>query len=104
MTTSLTGFGIIVGALLGGVAGLCGFTSAGLTAFSKNLAKKATKHEKIETLTFAKQNSVSELVSKALADKQITDSEFAIVVREVQKYYDLKSAIRSEFDNNKKRT
>ena len=43
----------------------------------------------------AKQNSVSDLVSKALKDKNISDSEFSIILREIQKYHKLKGAIRS---------
>ena len=43
----------------------------------------------------AKQNSVSDLVSKALTDKNISDSEFSIILREIQKYHKLKSDIRS---------
>ena len=43
----------------------------------------------------AKQNSVSDLVSKALNDKNISDSEFSIILREIQKYHELKGAIRS---------
>ena len=54
-----------------------------------------TKHEKIYTLAQAKRNSVNELVSKALADKQISDVEFHIITREVEKYHELKTAIRS---------
>ena len=34
------------------------------------------------------------MVSKALADKKISDSEFTIILREVQKYHELKAAIR----------
>ena len=45
-------------------------------------------------MALAKQNSVAELVSKALADKKISDSEFTIILREVQKYHELKAAIR----------
>ena len=41
-------------------------------------------------LAVAKQNSVSEF-------NQISDSEFNIVVREVQKYHELKTSIRSDF-------
>ena len=54
-----------------------------------------TKHEKIYTLAQAKRNSVNELVSQALADKQISDVEFRIITREVEKYHELKAAIRS---------
>ena len=58
------------------------------------MERKVTKHKKIYTLALAKLNSVSELVSKALADKRISDSEFTIILYEVQKYHDLKAAIR----------
>ena len=54
-----------------------------------------TKHEKIYTLSQAKRNSVNELVSQAIADKQISDVEFRIITREVEKYHKLKAAIRS---------
>ena len=57
---------------------------------SKGFKRKVTKHEKIFTLALAKQNSVS----KALADKKISDSEFTIILREGQKYHELKAAIR----------
>ena len=43
----------------------------------------------------AKQNSVSDLVSKALTAKKISDSEFSIILREIQKYHELKDDIRS---------
>ena len=45
--------------------------------------------------TVAKQNSVSELVSKALNDK-ISDNEFNLILCELKKYYELKTAIRSK--------
>ena len=41
------------------------------------------------------------MVSKALTDKRISDSEFTIILREVQKYHELKTAIR---DGEKKKT
>ena len=68
--------------------------SAGFTVVSKRLERKVTKHEKIYTLALAKLNFVAELVSKVLADDRITDSEFTIILREVQKYHELKAAIR----------
>ena len=53
------------------------------------------RQQKIYTLAQAKRNSVNELVSQALADKQISDVEFRIITREVEKYHKLKAAIRS---------
>ena len=52
----------------------------------------------------AKQNSVSDLVSKALTDKTISDSEFSIILREIQKYHELKGAIRSAKNKQSGRT
>ena len=66
-----------------GVATVFGLFSVGFAAISKRLERKVTKHEKIYTLALVKQTSISELVSKALADKRISDSEFTIIIREV---------------------
>ena len=95
VATALTGVGIVVTPAIGGVAALTGLSAAGLTAVSKRLERKITKHEKIYTLAVAKQNSVSELVSKALADKTISEGEFTIILREVERYHKLKADIRS---------
>ena len=94
LATALTGFGIVASPALTGVATVFGLLSAGFTVVSKRLERKVTKHEKIYTLALAKLNSVAELVSKALTDKRISDSEFTIILCEVQKYHDLKAAIR----------
>ena len=95
LATALTGFGIVASPVLAGVATLCGLVSVGFAAGSKRLERKVAKHEKIFTLAQAKKNSVNELVSQALADKQNSDVEFRIITREVEKYHELKAAIRS---------
>ena len=95
LATALTGFGIVASPALAGVATVCGLASVGFAAVSKRLNRKVTKHEKIYTLALAKRNSVNELVSQALADKQISDIEFRIITREVEKYHELKAEIRS---------
>ena len=95
LATALTGFGIMASPTLAGVATLCGLSSVGFTFASKRLERKMTKHEKIYTLALAKRNSVNELVSQALADKQISDIEFRIITREVEKYHTLKGEIRN---------
>ena len=95
LATDLTGFGILACPALAGVATLCGLSSVGFTFASKRLERKVTKHEKIYTLALAKRNSVNELVSQALADKQISDVEFRIITSEVEKYHALKAEIRT---------
>ena len=94
LATALTGFWIVASPALAGVAAVFGLVSAGFTVVSKRLERKVTKHQNIYTLAVAKLNSVAELVSKALTDKKISDSEFMIILREVQKYRELKAAIR----------
>ena len=95
LATALTGFGIVASPALAGVATVCGLASVGFAAVSKRLNRKVTKHEKIYTLALAKRNSVNALVSQALADKQISDIEFRIITREVEKYHTLKAEIRA---------
>ena len=95
LATALTGFGIVASPALAGVATLSGLSSVGFTFASKRLERKVTKHDKIYTLALAKRNSVNELVSRALADKQISDVEFRIITREVEKYHKLKAEIRT---------
>ena len=95
LATALTGFGIIASPALAGVATLCGLVSVGFAAVSKRLNRKVAKHENIYTLALAKRNSVNELVPQALADKQISDIEFRIITREVEKYHELEAEIRA---------
>ena len=78
LATALTGFGIFASPALAGGATLCGLSSVGFAVASKRLERKLTKHEKIHTLALAKRNTINELVSKALADKRISDAEFTI--------------------------
>ena len=95
LATALTGFGIVASPALAGFATVCGLASVGFAAASKRLSRKVTKHEKIYTLVLAKRNSINELISKALEDKSISDAEFRIISREVEKYHELKAAIRA---------
>ena len=98
----MTGFGVVASPALAGVATVFGLSSVGLTAVSKRLERKVTEHEKIYTLALAEHNSISELVSKALTDKRISDAEFTIIIREVQKYHELKAGIRDGVKNKNK--
>ena len=95
LATALTGFGIVASPALAGVATVCGLVSVGFAVASKRLNRKVTKHEKIYTLAVAKRNSINELISKALEDKSISNAEFRIISREVEKYHELKAEIRA---------
>ena len=67
---------------LGGVGGAFTLASSGLIIASKRLALKIKKHQEIVTLAIAKRDTVYRLHSKALADNQITDSEFQLIMAE----------------------
>ena len=96
LATALTGFGIVASPALAGVATLSGLGSVGFAAASKRLERKVTKHEKIYTLAQAKRNSVNELVSQALTNKQISDVEFRIITREVDKAVTQEAATQTQ--------
>ena len=67
---------------LGGVGGAFALASSGLIIASKKLDIKIKKHQEIVTLAIAKRDTVDRLLSKALADNQISDSEFQLIMEE----------------------
>ena len=81
---------------LGGVGGAFALFSSGLIVASKKLDSKIKKHQKILTLAIAKRDTVDRLLSKTLADNQITDSEFQLIMTEFSQYNVLKEAVRAK--------
>ena len=81
---------------LGGLGGLFALASSGLIIASKKLDSKIKKHQEIVTLAIAKRDSVYRLHSKALADGQISDTEFQLIMAEFQQYNMLKEAVRAK--------
>ena len=79
---------------LGGVGGAFALASSGLIIASKK------KHQEIVTLAIAKRDTVCRLQSKALADNQISDSEFQLIMAEFSQYSVLKEAARSKITRN----
>ena len=63
---------------------------------NKKLSMKAEKHEKIKTLAEAKLNTISDHISKALTDDQISDEEYSLVLSELDKFHQMKEEIRSK--------
>jgi hypothetical protein len=63
---------------------------------NKKLKLKAEKHEKIKTLADAKLNTISDHVSKALRDDQISDEEYSLILSELEKFNDMKEVTRSK--------
>ena len=101
IATAVTGIGAFASLPIGAVAAITGVSSTILTGFSKKIQYKLTKHEKLYTLAITKKNTVCELVSKALNDNKISDSESNLVLRELEKFHELNAAIRAGNTNFK---
>ena len=95
--TSLTGLGVLIGVPLGVVGGLFGLTSVACSAGAKKLTLGLSKHDQTVALAKGKVSTVSDLVSKALTDGQISDTEFSLVLNEIGKYEKHKAAIRRKW-------
>ena len=63
---------------------------------NKKLIQKAEKHDKIKTLADAKLNTISDHISKALKDDQVSDEEYSLILSEVDKFNNMKEEIRSK--------
>ena len=87
IATAVTVIGAFASVPIGGVAAITGISSTLLTGFSKKLQHKLAKHEKLCTLAVTKKNTVTKLVSKALNDNKISDNEFNLVLRELEKRF-----------------
>ena len=68
---------------------------------NKKLSLQAQKHDKISTLAEAKLNTISKLISKALDDDKISESEFAIILSEFDSFEKMKNDLRNKMSITK---
>ena len=69
---------------------VCGCLGVCIKIVRRKLMSKAQKNGNIKVIADSKINSIKDLISKALQDGQISDSEFKMVLCELEKYNDLK--------------
>ena len=98
--TSLSGIGIIASVPLGVVSGVFVCASIACQQISKNLSKKAVKHQNTITLARSKINTIEDLVSKALRDNKISDEQFSLIIEELKNFEKLKAEIRAKAQKN----
>ena len=98
--SALTVIGIPVAIPLGGVGGTFALASSGLIFVSEKLDSKIKKHQEIMTLAISKCDTVFRLHSKALADNQISDREFQLIMDEYSQYNVIKEGIRAKLTRN----
>jgi len=94
--SALSVVGLLVTIPLGGIGGAFALASSGLIFASKNLDSKIKKNQEIVTLVIAKRDTVDRLLSKTLADNQISDSEFQLIKTEFSQYNVLREAVRAK--------
>jgi len=80
----------------GGVGRCFALALSGLILASKKIDSKIKKHPEIVTLAIAKHEIVEQLLSKTLADNQVSDAEFQLIMTEFSQYYVLKEAVRAK--------
>jgi len=97
VATSLTGVGIVVCAPVARIVALSGPVSTGLSVVNKKLERKVNKHSRIHSLAIGKHDWINLAVSQALNDNRVSDTEFQLITREMQKYRQLKETLRSNF-------
>ena len=78
---------------LGIVAGVFGVIGR---IVSRKFTTKAEKHEKIKMLDEVKLNTISDYISKALEDDNISDEEYSLILNELVKFNEMKEELRSE--------
>ena len=74
---------------------VCGCMGVCVKLVRRKLMSKTQKHYEIKTLGESKLNSIKDLISKALQDGQISESEFKMVLNEMEKYSELKQEIKT---------
>ena len=73
----------------------CALASVGCKFASRRLHTKAKKHDEIRVLAKSKVNTISDHISRALKNNQISDKEFRLILGEVDKYNRMKAEIRA---------
>ena len=103
IATSSTGLGLIAsgigapaGIVLAGVSVGCGLASLASDLFLKKINNKLQKHIAISQLANSKITSIQKLISTALEDGNISDSDFKKIIDDYENYQSQKQSIQSK--------
>ena len=94
----LAGIGFVVPVLmpLEVASVVCGSLGIFVKFLRRKLTSKAQKHYEIKTIADSKLNSVKDLISRALADGEINEKEFKMILDELEKYNKIKENLHSK--------
>ena len=96
IATLTTGVGLPVSIVLAASGLLLGLGSAVVHKTQKIFESKAKKHDKIRVLAESKLDSISGLMSKAIIDAHISHQEYLFILKELERYRQLKEQIRTK--------
>ena len=96
VATLTTGVGAPISIVLASTGLLLGLGSGIIHKTQKIFESKAKKHDKIKTLAESKLDSISELISKAIEDTQISHDEYHFILKEIEHYRVIKEEIRTK--------
>ena len=91
-----SGVGLPVGIALSGTSLLLSLATAITRKSFKIFTVKQEKHDAIKLLAQSKLDSITNIISQAIQDGDISSTEFHKVLQEVQKYREIKSDIRNQ--------
>ena len=91
-----SGAGLPVGTALGGLGVVLSLLTIDTRKFSRSQTVKQGKHDAIMLLAQSKLDSISDIISQAMQDGDISPTEFHKVLQEVEKYRKLKADIRNQ--------
>ena len=96
VATLTTGVGAPISIVIASTGLLLGLGSGIIHKTQKIFESKAKKHDKIKTLAESKLDSISELISKAIEDTQISHDEYHFILKEIEHYRAMKEDIRTK--------
>lgn len=89
-----TGIGLPISLAVGSVSLAIGGVTTIASFLSKRFVKKLEKHDKISELAGSKLSSINHIVSKAMDDGKISDSEYKLVLDDFEEYKKEKRSIQ----------
>ena len=90
-----SGVGFPIGVALGGLGVALSLLTVATRKFSRSQTVKQGKHDAIMLLAQSKLDSITDIISQAMQDGDISPTEFHKVLQEVEKYRKLKADIRN---------
>ena len=99
-----SGVGLPVGITLSGTSLLLSLVTAITQKYFKTFTVNQEKHSVIKLLAQSKLDSIANIISQAMQDRDISLTEFQKVLQEVEKYRKLKADIRKQANQDQGKT